>query len=120
MRWFLWLGPSVLGLISQIYQREMAAPSLFRSYADDLLIVPICLGIWQTSLYLLARRELKKGELIWAIAIGVVWFSLLFEWVMPSLGKGSADGWDILAYAAGGSIYFWLSNSIPIPKRAKS
>lgn len=79
------------------------------AYLDDLLCMPVVLGVsmqviqWIHPLrqfYTLSQRH---------IFLAVVYYSILFEVVLPFFSPiYTSDGIDIILYALGGLIFYWF------------
>jgi len=83
-------------------------------YLNDALCLPVVLTIalWlQQKLFPgSCRRRLNAAQVIFT----VIYFAIFFEGILPALsGRYTRDYWDILAYAAGGAVYYFLINPNP-------
>jgi hypothetical protein len=83
-------------------------------YLNDLLCLPVVLTIalWlQRKLFpRTSRFRLNAAQVIFA----VFYFSLFFEGMLPAISdRYTRDYWDVLAYAAGGIIYYFILNPRP-------
>lgn len=110
-RWLLALG--LLAVINQLIQYYFSTPLPFlRSYLDDILAMPILLGIWrweQQSYW--GISYLKPFQII---AFTLVIF-VLFEHIAPRfIGGFTADWWDGVAYSAGSLAFWTIQNNHPI------
>lgn len=80
-------------------------------YLNDVLCLPVALTL---ALFLhqrlfpsTARQRLHPGQVVFAF----LYFSLCFEAILPALsGKYTRDAWDLVAYAAGGLIFYFGCN----------
>jgi len=93
---------------------------LLRSYGDDLLTLPIVLSLMDELAYWSGNRLSPKRRWFFVL-IGWIWFSALFEGLLPIYFEEMvSDPADILAYGLGGCLYVLLSpsGSTPIPKKA--
>jgi hypothetical protein len=102
---------TILFLIHQIIEKSggFSIP-IFHSYLDDLLCMPIILGLstqiiqWihpVRGLYFLDRN---------AIIITVLFYSILFEVILPFLNPSiyTADWVDIIMYSIGAILFYYL------------
>jgi prepilin signal peptidase PulO-like enzyme (type II secretory pathway) len=83
-------------------------------YLNDLLCLPVVLTItlWlQQKLFpRTARSRLNRAQVIFA----VVYFAIFFEGILPAFSERyTRDYWDILAYAAGGLLFYFFFNPKP-------
>jgi hypothetical protein len=82
-------------------------------YATDLLCLPLVLG----CSILLLRTVFRNRYLILSpakIVLAFIAFSLIFELVLPAKSTVYvADIWDVVAYALGGLIFYFLQKKIP-------
>lgn len=76
------------------------------AYLDPFLAMPILLGVFDWE------RRWRYGAAplkIWEVAVVTIFFSLLFECGFPRWNpRFTADGYDVLAYALGASVYGWM------------
>lgn len=78
-------------------------------YMADLLCMPIvfafCLAVLKFWRVVSKDFELSASMII----VAVIYFSLVFEWILPSLSeKHHADTLDIVAYSLGALAYYYL------------
>ena len=83
-------------------------------YLNDILCLPVVLtlALWlQQKLFRgSCRQRLNAAQVLF---VGL-YFAILFEGILPALAERyTRDYWDILAYAAGGIVYFFLFNPKP-------
>lgn len=81
------------------------------TYGDDLLAMPVVLGItlqifrWIHPLK--AQFRFTKTQIV----VGWLYFSFLFEFLLPKWSDlYTADPWDVLAYAVGSLLFYRLIN----------
>lgn len=115
-----WLLPAFLFLLHQYAIVQNGSNVFMQSYGDDLLVVPLCLGLldFMTSFLGSPIAPTRRYSLAF---LGVIWFAVLFEVLAPKLLQhGTSDPLDCLAYAAGALFYLWLFPEAvtPKPKRA--
>ena len=81
------------------------------AYLDDLMAIPVVLGI---SLQVFKWIHPLKDTFIFTktqVAMGLVYFSFLFEFVLPLWsGDYIADIWDVVCYGVGALIFFNFIN----------
>jgi len=103
--WFylsLWL----LFIIHQLLDGLRLSNSFFRSYLDDLLVVPIVLPFTLVLLRLVFYRKIRFLNIFMTISF-VLLLSILFEVILPKENAlYTADLWDVFCYTIGG-IVFW-------------
>jgi hypothetical protein len=80
-------------------------------YLDDLLAMPVVLGIaLQVFRWIHPQKEnfrFSKTQ----VAVGCLYFSFLFEFLLPKWSKiYTADIWDVLAYAIGAVAFYVFIN----------
>ncbi|MFD2203747.1 magnesium citrate secondary transporter [Shivajiella indica] len=80
-------------------------------YLDDLLAMPVVLGI---TLQIFRWIHPQKGKFRFSkiqVAVGWLYFSFLFEFLLPKWSKiYTSDIWDVLAYGIGSLAFFVLIN----------
>jgi hypothetical protein len=108
------LGFLILGFMgNQVLERcGIRVPFLY-SYLDDLLVVPITLGI-----YHLLPHPAKKPSIhpLLFTLVCVLGYSFHFEVLMPSISnKYTADMWDVVAYCCGALFYTGFMQPYQIP-----
>jgi len=114
-----WGLPLALFLVNQGFQKQPYAPEFFRSYFDDLWVIPLCLGLLDALGERFQRPLSPRQRWIYA-GVGILWFGWFFERRLPPIHPGfTADALDGLAYAVGGLTYAGVV-SILNPKSAKS
>ena len=116
-RLLLIVGWSVVFLSLHVAERAQVAPVALRSYLDDVLCLPLVLTLlrvvrnlaapdkaaaWRTA----PERLLAGGSAWWQGALAVVYFSVVFEIILPRVAGGFVgDVKDVLAYAAGWLVF---------------
>ncbi|MBI1315690.1 hypothetical protein GC167_02365 [bacterium] len=114
-----WGLPLAMFLGNQWFQKQPYAPAFFRSYFDDLWVIPLCLGLLD-ALGDRFQRPLNPRQRWLYAGVGVLWFGWFFEHRLPPVHSGfTADVLDALAYALGGGLYALLASKLN-PKSAKS
>jgi hypothetical protein len=101
----------ILFLIHQIIERGggFSIP-IFHAYLDDLLCMPIILGLsTQIIQWIHPVKELYYLNKT-AITIVVVFYSIIFEGILPFLNPSiyTADWIDVILYALGGFVFYQL------------
>lgn len=105
---FFWI-PCLLFWANQYLEKiqEVFLPFL-HSYLDDLLAIPVVLGI---TLQIFRWIHRDNRQLIFTkkqVIIGLVYFGLLFEGLLPAWSAVYVrDPLDLVCYAIG-AIYFWF------------
>lgn len=107
--WFL----SFLGiyLVLFIFKKSEVHLGLISNYGADLLAMPIVLsiGLWAVRISKPERREYVLSPFL--IVFTIVLYSVLFEWVFPSISdRATADPLDAMAYVLGGAFFAWKMN----------
>lgn len=108
----LFIVCALLFLVHQVLQKVLHIYfTPIDRYLDALLAMPIILTL------LLAERRLlfKRGKTYRLSAITVIlatiYVSVVAEWIFPHFStKFTADWLDVLMYAAGSGIFYWLGN----------
>lgn len=94
-------------------------PSGFMAFHfNDLWLIPCCLP---PVLWLHRRLGLRADDApprLGEIAGHLVFWSLMFEWLIPQITHGSGDPRDVLAYAAGALVAGLWWNWKPNPTAA--
>jgi len=82
---------------------------LISDYAADFICIPLTLlGV---ELFLTFIPEINFRINRSAIMVAVIYFSLVFEWIMPRFSHDyTADVWDVVCYLAGGVIFAKIKN----------
>lgn len=119
-RYFLLLGLSIVYLVHLWLKfGQVPVPGFFSHYFADLLCMPLLLG------YALLFMRWFRGEpdlrLSTAMILaGVIYVSVVFEWILPHFFRRyTADGWDVVMYGIGGSIFWTLQDKL-VPYSVKS
>jgi hypothetical protein len=108
----------VLFWINQFLERVLGIFIPYvHSYLDDLLAMPVVLGITLQAFRLFHplkdRFIFTKSHII----IAVVYFSLIFEVLLPMKSDTyTRDPWDVLCYAIGAvAFYYWINKPASPP-----
>ena len=85
-------------------------------YLNDMLCLPIVLtvALWlqQKIFPRSARSRLNVAQVVFT----VIYFAVFFEGILPAFSERfTRDYWDILAYAVGGVIFYFVFNPKPEP-----
>jgi hypothetical protein len=88
-------------------------------YLNDVLCLPVTLTlalfIQQQLFPGTARARLNRVQVVFAF----LYFSVFFEGLLPALAsRYTRDWWDLLAYGAGGCLFYWCCNPKPPKKQA--
>ena len=102
---------AVLFSINFVLDRTGPTIPFVHSYLDDLLFLPLSLG-----LILLVQRAVTFRNTTyvlpwWQIIAAFAFFTVWFEWYLPQQSERyTGDWWDVLAYALGGALFVWRIN----------
>lgn len=101
--------PALLFWVNQYLEKVQGVFIPFvHSYFDDLLAMPVILGI---TLQVFRWIHRAKGAFVFTkiqILVGTAYISFLFEVLLPQWSdKYTADPWDVLCYGLG-SVYFYF------------
>ncbi len=109
-RWLLFIG--CLATLSQLIQYHTTTPVVFlHSYVDDILAMPILLGIWRWEQQHYWGISYLTNFQITAFTIVIF---VLFESVIPHFVSGfTADWWDGVAYLAGSAVFWGIQERFP-------
>jgi len=82
------------------------------AYLDDLLAMPVVLGITLQAFRWFHPLREKFVFTKTHVIIAVVYFSLIFEVILPMKSETyTRDWWDVLCYAIGAvAFYYWINN----------
>jgi len=114
---YIWLVLVFIFILNQILERafQIRIPLLY-SYLDDLLVIPIVLGMYQ----LLMQQFNKKFTTPWyMVLLAITMLSVHFEIIMPQISqKYTSDIFDVLMYIMGGTLYMAFLYKLPKKKKA--
>ncbi|EOZ96088.1 hypothetical protein A33Q_2681 [Indibacter alkaliphilus LW1] len=114
--WFL--TAATLFWINQLLEKVFVVFIPFvHAYLDDLMAMPVVLGI-TLQVYRWIHPAKSRFTFTWTqVLIAVLYFSFLFEWLLPKYSNlYTSDYWDILAYAIGAIFFYYLIN-VPSQKK---
>lgn len=102
----------ILFWINQYFERIQGLYIPYvHAYLDDLLAMPVVLGI---TLQAFRWFHPLKDRFIFTkthVVIAVVYFSLIFEVILPMKSDTyTRDWWDVLCYAIGAVAFYYLIN----------
>ena len=101
----------LLFIVHQIIERGYGySIPIVHAYLDDLLCMPIILGLaMQFIQWIHPLKELYHLDKI-AIAISVIFYSILFEIILPMASPSTytADWIDVLLYSTGALLFYCL------------
>jgi hypothetical protein len=106
------LLPALLFWINQYLEKiqNIFLPYI-HSYLDDLLAMPVILGITLQAFRLIYRNKKHFIFTKLQIFIGTAYISFLFEVLLPRWsGRYTADPWDVLCYALGATYFYFFIN----------
>lgn len=76
-----------------------------KNYLADLLCMPIVFYLVVEIFRILKRKPCLTPNMV---VIGILYFSLIFEWLLPQIAiQYTGDGYDVLMYCIGGAVYFF-------------
>lgn len=114
-----WVLPALLFGLHQAAQSLSLSNSWLRSYADDLLVIPLCLGLLDAFALRIHRPISGRRRAVYAL-IGIFWFGWFFEKRIPESRAGfTSDPADWIAYSAGAILYLAAISRLN-PNKAKS
>ena len=88
-------------VVIRLTESQGSAPSLVRSFGDDLLCLPLVLSVVLTA-HRLSVRSCRFTLPGFHGLLTVALFGIFFEGILPLLGAGAvADPLDVLMYLAG-------------------
>ena len=80
-------------------------------YLADFLVMPVVLSVAMFGVRRTGEGRTQYRFAWWHVAGAVVLYGFLFEWAFPMItDRFTADPWDLLAYAAGGVLFFFGMN----------
>jgi hypothetical protein len=81
------------------------------AYMDDLLCMPVVLGL-TLHIFRKIHPGKEKYRFEWHhVLVAVVYYSLIFEWLLPNRSSVyTRDIWDIFFYALGGVLFYFTMN----------
>lgn len=107
----LFIGSILIYLVLIILKKSGIYIPFVSDYIADFLVMPVVLTV---ALWAVRRTgEDRKSYTFqwWHVAIAVGLYGFLFEWLFPRMtDRFTADPWDLLAYAAGGLVFYFLMN----------
>lgn len=106
-RYFLLIGLSIAYLVHLVLKfRKVPVPTFFSHYFADLLCMPLLLSYALLFMrWFRGEPDLRLSSAM--ILAGVVYVSVVFEWVLPHFfNRYTADGWDVVMYGIGGLFYY--------------
>ncbi len=92
-------------LTNRLLEAAEATNTALASWLDDLLVMPLVLGL------VLGLQRLRRRDAAWVvpdlqIIAAVLLYAVLFEVLLPRWNAVAvADGWDVAAYAVGALIF---------------
>lgn len=109
---YLFLACSVIFLIGKLMAyMDVFQPWWLKNYLDDLLCMPIILGICLKGTQLLKRNKNIRISLFSALSLAA-FYSLYFEVILPPLmERYTADIFDVFLYFTGALIFYFLQKS---------
>jgi hypothetical protein len=104
--------PVLIFVVNQVLERYFKLfLSFAHSYLDDLLAIPVILGI---TLQIYRKIHPRKDNFSFTktqILVAVIYVSVVFEWILPRFSTTYiSDILDACCYFAGGFYFFFLIN----------
>lgn len=91
----------------------------YHSYGDDLIAMPVVFGICLQIMRWIHPRKTELTFSIKQLAIGVIYFSIVFELILPNVSPVyTADLFDVLCYLIG-TLVFQKFMNIPASQTKK-
>lgn len=111
---------SIVYVILFIFKKTEIYFPILSDYLADLICIPIVLGWIKLIMDKLSVQNFRWGKL--AILIAVIYFSIVFELIMPSFSSNyTRDFIDVILYGIGGIIfYFSLQKSSTISQHLRA
>lgn len=99
----------LLFMLNQFLEKLGIFIPLIHSYFDDLIAVPVTLGLTKFLMYFIHRYTYERLYSPFQIFIVVCMFSVYFEWYLPEkYPYHHRDFFDILCYTFGGIFYYYF------------
>ena len=87
---------------------QWAAPSWVFHHLNDFLLIPM-VATWGLHVAWLLKKDRTLRLDVFTIFSLVVLFSLVFEYFLPQQShRYTADVWDVVCYALGGLVFYFL------------
>jgi hypothetical protein len=110
IRYIILIMLILVAIVNQFTQ-EVFNIVLLSSYLDDVLIVPIAMGISIVIQRYFILKSQSFSYSIWSVVCVCIFFSIAFELVIPKFSiHYHADKFDLIAYALGGIIFYMVIN----------
>ena len=102
-----------LFLLNLLLLEFFPMPRFFSSYLNDLLCMPVVLGICLSIIRRFSKNELLRISLFSAFSLAAL-YSVYFELYLPEVtARYTSDIMDVLLYFAG-AIIFWFVQKIEL------
>ncbi|MFC5271004.1 hypothetical protein [Adhaeribacter terreus] len=104
---------SFLYVLHTVLRRVVPIENGFlNNYLNDLLCLPLVLG---AAVFLQRNMVLRQADYAltgWQIGLVVIYFSLMFEGVIPLfVSRYTADFFDVICYGLGGWAFWFFGNA---------
>lgn len=107
-------GCAVVYLLHSLWRHFLPEPWLLQYYLNDLLCMPLVLGAAVFVQRNLLLRRPDYGLNAYQIGMVVVYWSVMFEGVIPHfVARYTADIFDVVMYGAGGLAFYFFGNAGP-------
>jgi hypothetical protein len=109
----LFLAAATSYVLNRCWLKTVVRSPFLQGHLNDLLLIPAALPVilWVQRVVGLREHDLVPSwaEMVLHLAV----WSVICEFIGPHwLHHGTADAWDVVAYAAGGSVAcFWWNRS---------
>lgn len=85
--------------------------SFLNNYLADFLCIPLVLYFTKIVLDFLFRTKKVEMNVI-KIFVAVIYFSVIFEWILPKYSRKFTSDWiDVLMYFLGGILFYCLKKA---------
>ena len=111
LQFCFFLLAGTLYLINRFLLNIVGLEEYTMPYLNDILCLPVALTValffQQKVIYKTTAYRLTKMQILFAF----IYFAVVFEGILPAFSsRYIRDGWDVLAYAAGGILYYFYIN----------
>ena len=105
-----WVCLNLYFLVLIAREINIKLPHFINDYYGDLICIPMVLSITQKLIRIIQQNPNFLIQKTMNITV-VVYFSLMFEWILPIYSDRYTSDWiDVICYVAGGFVFFILNN----------
>lgn len=109
MRNALFISTAAILYCINNYMKQCIFCPFLHWYFNDILAGMMIIAYLHLVLYIPVKRDFVLS--IWAIEMVEIMCGIFWEWAAPAFKPTAvADPWDLLAYMAGGAIYWIISS----------